>query len=388
MLALYRAGRQAEALEAYREARTAFVEELGLEPSPALQQLERDILTHDPKLAAPAPRVRKARSRPPAWLPAVTVGAVLAVGGVLAYLATRGDTPAATVSAGPNAVAIIDPGTNQLSAAIPVGTHPVGIAYRGGDVWVANTDDGTLSRIDPRTHEVKTIGVGTTVTDVALPTREAVWVGNGSAGTLSLVSPVLRAPVGTVDLRGPDALVPRPVYALDSGAGSLWAAAGGRRVVRVDPRTRKVIRRIPVSATALAITYDSGAVWVVTGLEQLVRIDARTGKKTGEFLVGYPRVASAGYGSVWVGLNLYAPSGALAQVDANSLQLESRTPIIDPVAIAVGRTAVWVASGSNKAVYRIDPDSGKVAAVVHVGGAPAGVALVDGSVWVTLDRPA
>jgi DNA-binding SARP family transcriptional activator len=50
MLALYRSGRQAEALEAYRAARTMLVGELGIEPSPALQQLERAILAQEPKL--------------------------------------------------------------------------------------------------------------------------------------------------------------------------------------------------------------------------------------------------------------------------------------------------------------------------------------------------
>jgi predicted ATPase/DNA-binding SARP family transcriptional activator len=53
MLALYRCGRQAEALEVYRNAREVLTEELGLDPSPALQELERAILRQDPVLAAP-----------------------------------------------------------------------------------------------------------------------------------------------------------------------------------------------------------------------------------------------------------------------------------------------------------------------------------------------
>jgi DNA-binding SARP family transcriptional activator len=62
MHALYRSGRQAEALEAYQDARTALTEELGIEPSRELQELQQAILRHDPELehaaegeAAPEP---------------------------------------------------------------------------------------------------------------------------------------------------------------------------------------------------------------------------------------------------------------------------------------------------------------------------------------------
>lgn len=55
MTALYRSGRQAEALDAYRAARRAFVDELGIEPSPALQELERAILRQDQSLDGAAP---------------------------------------------------------------------------------------------------------------------------------------------------------------------------------------------------------------------------------------------------------------------------------------------------------------------------------------------
>src|SRR4051812_8468159 len=51
MRALYRAGRQADALEAYRRARAILTEELGLEPSPALRELEQAVLRQDAGLA-------------------------------------------------------------------------------------------------------------------------------------------------------------------------------------------------------------------------------------------------------------------------------------------------------------------------------------------------
>ncbi len=61
MLALYRSGRQADALEAYRAARRQLSDELGLEPSGSLQALEQAILQHDPSIA-PAPGASPAKA--------------------------------------------------------------------------------------------------------------------------------------------------------------------------------------------------------------------------------------------------------------------------------------------------------------------------------------
>jgi DNA-binding SARP family transcriptional activator len=71
MLGLYRAGRRADALEAYRKTRSLFAEELGLEPGPGLRQLEAAIFREDPGLELKAPaRIGEPPDRAPsAWLP-------------------------------------------------------------------------------------------------------------------------------------------------------------------------------------------------------------------------------------------------------------------------------------------------------------------------------
>jgi DNA-binding SARP family transcriptional activator len=71
MLALYRSGRQAEALDLYREGRRLLVDELGIEPGVELQDLEKAILSHDPELSSPAP----------AAIPPAHRGAIVVVAG-------------------------------------------------------------------------------------------------------------------------------------------------------------------------------------------------------------------------------------------------------------------------------------------------------------------
>ncbi len=135
ILALYRSGRQAEALEAYRDTRRILDEQLGLEPSPALRDLERAILTQDPVLAAlpvaavvlPVPPVQSAeprRRRPRGLLVAALVGVVVLVfaGVAAAVLLTR--TAAIPHASAAGAAAHFSAKKHATSVATPAKVKP------------------------------------------------------------------------------------------------------------------------------------------------------------------------------------------------------------------------------------------------------------------------
>jgi hypothetical protein len=142
MLALYRSGRQAEALDAYRRARQTLVSQLGIEPGPELRDLERRILAHDPDLGrgprVPAPLRRSANARL-----ALVLAGLAAIGVIVTTLLLfGGGSDAIAVPA--DSVAIIDLRRNAVVGAIPVLQDPGPIAAGAGLVWALNLDSRSV----------------------------------------------------------------------------------------------------------------------------------------------------------------------------------------------------------------------------------------------------
>ncbi|MGH8565100.1 MAG: hypothetical protein ACREXW_13860 [Gammaproteobacteria bacterium] len=90
-------------------------------------------------------------------------------------------------------------------AEIPVGQEPhcVAVDPRGGDIFVTNGADGTVSAISPATRRVRTIPVGTEPRGCALtPDGERLFVANHTAGTVSIINTSRRRVIGTVNVGG------------------------------------------------------------------------------------------------------------------------------------------------------------------------------------------
>ncbi len=359
MLALYRSGRQAEALEVYRKGRRLLGFELGLKPDNELQRLERAILNHDPSLEPPVvagverPSVSQRRRASSRTQPAVP----------------------------PDSVAVIDPQRSRVVDHVLVGRRPVAVAIGHGSIWVANADDGTVSRIDQDRHEVmRTIGIGAPAIDLAV-TADAVWVANGSDGTISRIDPSADVVVETIDLRGSSDLVWNPTHAVDADADSVWICAGTHHVLRIDPATNETFAIIDVGHVPVGVAVGDEAVWVVTTAERALRIEPHTNTATTEVPIGYPVALTAGKQAVWVSDS----RGQVWRINPHTGTVTQTTPVgRGLVGLCATDGAVFAANNADGTVVQIDPQDGRVVRLIPVGHAPTDVAAWDGTVWVSI----
>src|SRR5918995_865792 len=250
MLALYRSGRQSEALDAYQQARRLLSTELGLEPGRTLRELEAAILGQDAQLQLPPRPIKPTRAVHGKRRSVVALGAALllaAAAAVVGIEVTGGETPTPPRVL-PNSLVRIDPDTLEATTVARVGSAPDLVVAAGGFVWVTHhilrevgsdrvhdAGDRTLKRVDPETGEVETVGGGLAPCGLAPDPSGDVWVANcfGSGGS----DPnVVRVDATTLDFeatyRVPQGDVPAgAVYyrGLAYGGGALW---GGERAER------------------------------------------------------------------------------------------------------------------------------------------------------------
>ena len=208
MLALYRSGRQADALEHYQHARRRLVNELGIEPGRELQELERSILAHDPDLGGTRPALpRTVGSRRVARLLALAGGLLVAAAAAAAMqLLSAHGWSAGLVRASSDSVALISDRTSRLQASFPVGGSPSSLAVGAGAVWALNADDQTLTRVDPVRRAEHAYGTEGIPVDLAAGDG-SVWVVNGARARAASVIRARRFP--TPNRRRRPGLTPR-----------------------------------------------------------------------------------------------------------------------------------------------------------------------------------
>jgi DNA-binding SARP family transcriptional activator len=426
MLALYRADRQADALDAYRDARRVLLDELGIEPSESLQRLQQAILRHDPALEAPAgttalngtapalaaaveparagprPRSRARRRRYLVAAGLVVCGAVAAA----VVLSTRGGgrpPPSSPVSAlAPNTVALIDPATGKLSGVAGGGLEPGPMAVVGSTLW---TIARGIGQIEPY-HLLSRRGsapfpAGASPYAIVADADGNAWVSQRKPVVTRIGPPasyVSSNPYATPAAPSQDFPVPLARAGAEAvGGGYLWVISGplgaDNRVALVsvrNPRVQHSIRLGPgLQTTAIAYGYD--AAWIAAydprhSIAYLSRVRPGSNPKSVALETGDgagPLAVAVGEGSVWV----VTSRGNLIGVDPAGLQPTHRIPMQDelPILVAVSGGSVWTANHAKDDVSQIDPRTDRIVRTFPLGRydvVPCGITATSHAVFV------
>lgn len=171
----------------------------------------------------------------------------------------------------------IDARTAKPTLTLHVGYGPYDVEWGFGSAWVSNAGDGTVSRITG-TRVVKTIKVGVEPNGLSA-IGGALWVTDHTAGKLLRIDPRTNRITGSVALPGADWVT--------AAAGSLWVSQETNVVARVDPKTLKVLARVPVKRNPLGSAVVDGNLWVpCIDANTIVVIDPKTAKVVRTFAGG------------------------------------------------------------------------------------------------------
>jgi peptide/nickel transport system substrate-binding protein len=379
MVSLYRAGRQADALEVFQSARRELVDELGLEPGEELRRLQEEILRHDPRLGPastrpPAPpAVRRRRG-----LVAVAAALLAAAAGTAALLTSGADDGDARLAPDTtDRLVALAPGAQRLDLAVALPDAPDSLAAGAGSLWVSHAGSNSVARVDPAS--------GRTVDRIPVQgepgrivsAKGAVWVASTLGGRVSRIDPATDTVTQTVRLGAA-----RPA-ALAYARGLLWVAdPTAQSLLAVDAVTGKLRRSFTLGVRPAAIAVEQGSVWIAVQHRGAVeRLDARTGRRLASVAVGQgPSALAFGAGSLWSANTL---DGTVSRIDpARGRATETIAVGSSPSAMVMSGRRLWVANTDASTLAGIDPRRGRVTSTIRVGGRPSSLVESDGRLWV------
>jgi len=159
--------------------------------------------------------------------------------------------------------------SGRTAETVTVGADSSVVNSAFGSIWVTSSGEGKVYRVDPK--QLKVIAK----TDVPASPRftaigeGAVWVLSQSDGSVSRIDPATNTVVANIAAK-----VPGSGGDIASGGGYIWVAASGTPLLRIDPRSNKVVDQYGNYKRADAIRFGFGSVWVSDqGKGDLWRID-------------------------------------------------------------------------------------------------------------------
>lgn len=266
---------------------------------------------------------------------------------------------------------------------VEVGDSPAEVAVGDGAIWVSNSGDSTVSRVDPETNEeALSVYLSGRPGDLAVGAGGEVWVASPDLGAVQRIDPVTSSitPDRRIDV-GDEAPLD---LAIDD---FLWVAVIERELVQVDPASGDVVRRLgwvrPVNVAARAgMVFALEADGTVRGIDQL------TGDPTAvrlSFPVSGPGDIHYHDGKLWVaegdGSNLYS-----VDVEGGSRRIRTYTfrgTYVEMVELPEGIVVLSDLGDGTGVLTLVEPETGGTSEITEIEGSPRDMARDGVEVWVS-----
>ena len=264
------------------------------------------------------------------------------------------------------------------AVATQVGNGPMGTIFAGGYIWVVNSYDENVLKIDISTNKVVvTIGVGQQPgpsNGIAFDGTH-VWVSNNGDWNLSKIdvsdNSVVNVSAGDMYPHG-----------VNFGGGYIWVSTKDY-VKKINVSTNAIVASIDFTGKRPeGIAYDGTYLWVANKTNEVPKVDI-----TSNSIVATVPVGNSPYGVIFAGGYNWVTnmnSDNVSKIDTTTGSVVATITVGDnPRAMAYDGTYLWVTNNISQNVSKIDIITETVIATIGVSGKAIGIAYDGSYVWVT-----
>ncbi len=274
---------------------------------------------------------------------------------------------------------------NQIGQSYPVGNLPVGIAFDGTNLWVANEGAATVTKLRSADGSlVGTYPVGVKPVAIAYD-GASIWVANSGSDNVSRLHAADGSLVGTY----PAGTIPTAI-AFDGA--NIWLTDGGDGtspsvVTELRASDGALVRTAAVGISPSGIAFDGTNLWVAnTGSNDLTEVRASDGTLIGTYPDvpgGFPRAVAFDGSSIWLANQ---GSNSITAFRASDGARLADIPLgtaccAGPWALAFDGANLWVAADPAIVKLRIS-DGTILGRYAHPNAGPAGAAFDGVNIWV------
>jgi DNA-binding beta-propeller fold protein YncE len=168
--------------------------------------------------------------------------------------------------------------------------------------------------------------------------------------------------------------------AAQGGGKYVWVSEYGQPyLLKIDPKTDKVVARIGIGSGSCGLGYGAGSLWVEdTSSSTVSRVSVATGKRIAIKVGIQPYDATFAYGAAWT--TAYS-GGELERIDPAKNRVVARWKTTSPVGVVGAFGSMWAAGADG--VIRVDAATNKLVATIPLDGGGGWTAASSDAVWVT-----